>query len=251
MSEHGIDDEALDEALKWAIRRMREHGYDIKSEVKIVVDPKLPFMGYTKEKDGVQYVVASEWALDSEMLGGFLIHELSHVYMTEKGLPSHDTSILEDVLEEYKEQQGLSEREISYLLDCFSHLQNIIADDIVFEVMTDREKRMAERFFQSWITKRPSGDPLVDASSLVRNAFAIASLKRRGLFRENSEMDLMNKEFLSFMKEKSRAGYNAVEKLFVNVKADQDEEEFKRLLKDYFELVISIARDRPQLEDIR
>jgi len=104
-------DESLEEALKWAIQRMKDSGYPIRSDVKLIIDPRLPFMGYAREKDGVQYIVASEWALDSEMLGGFLIHELAHIYASEKGMPSHDMDIIDELVDEYKTREGLNERE--------------------------------------------------------------------------------------------------------------------------------------------
>ncbi|MEM0118362.1 MAG: DUF5781 family protein [Conexivisphaerales archaeon] len=251
MSKQYKKDEALDEALNWALKRMRDSGYEIKSQVKLIVDPKLTFMGYAKERDGTQYIVASEWALDSEMLGGFLMHELAHIYASEKGLPSHDSELIEELVEEYKEKEGLSERESAYLIDSFSHLQNIIVDDIVFDVMNEKERKLAQRFFEGWVTERPVGDPLVDASSLVRNAFAIASLKRRGLFLEDSKMNKQNEQFLSLMKNTSRASFNAIETFLEKANGDLNEEEFRKMLRDYFELVISIARDRPQLEDLR
>ncbi|MEM3684480.1 MAG: DUF5781 family protein [Conexivisphaerales archaeon] len=251
MSRQDRKDEALEEALNWALQRMKESGYAIRSEVKLVIDPKLPFMGYAKERDGTQYIVASEWALDSEMLGGFLIHELAHIYASEKGLPSHDSELIEEMVDEYKEKEGLNEREAAYLIDSFSHLQNIIVDDIVFDVMNEKERRLAQKFFESWVTERPVGDPLVDASSLVRNAFAIASVKRRGLFSEDSHMKALNEQFLSLMKNTSKASFNAVETFLEKAKGDLNEEEFRKMLRDYFELVISIARDRPQLEDLR
>ncbi len=251
MSKQDKKDESLEEALRWAIQRMGDSGYQIRSDVKLIIDPRLPFMGYAREKDGIQYIVASEWALDSEMLGGFLIHELAHIYASEKGMPSHDMDIIDELVDEYKTREGLNERETTYLIDAFSHLQNIIVDDIVFEVMSDREKKMAQKFFLSWITERPSGDPLVDASSLIRNAFAIASLRRRGLLVDDSSINSANEEFLSHMKSSSRASFNAIERFLESVKADNDAEEFKKVLRNYFEMVISIARDRPQLEDLR
>lgn len=251
MSKQDRKDEELDEALKWAVQRMKDSGYPIKSEVRLIVDPKLPFMGYAREKDGVQYIVASEWALDSEMLGGFLIHELAHIYASEKGMPSHSVDIIDELVDEYKTREGLNERETTYLLDAFSHLQNIIVDDIVFEVMSEREKKLAQKFFLSWITEKPSGDPLVDASSLIRNAFALASLKRRGLLGDDSVIKVANEEFLSHMRSSARASFTAIERFLENVKADSDVEEFKKVLRNYFEMVISIARDRPQLEDFR
>lgn len=244
-------DDSLDKTLRWALDRMNQAGYTIRSDVKMIIDPALSFMGYAREKDGVQYIVTSEWALDSEMLRGFLLHELAHIYSTEMGLPSHDHELIEDVINEFREREGLNERETVYLMDAFSHLQNVIVDDIVFDVMTDKEKKTAQRFFEGWITSKPTGESLVDAAALIRNAFAVASLKRRGLFEEGSSMDEANKQFLSLLGNRARLRFNAVESFFEKAKADEDEESFRKTLSDFLELVISISRDRPQLEDLR
>jgi hypothetical protein len=247
----GKSDQALRSTLSWAIERMKEAGYRIESPVRLVVDPSLSFMGYASQKDGVHYIVASDWALDSEMLGGFIIHELSHIYATEAGMPSHDHALLEDVIEEVREREDLNEREVGYLVDAFSHLQNIIVDDIVFELMSEKEVKMAQRFFASWVTPRPSGNPVLDASSLVRNAFAVASLKRRGLYQPGSEMDRANSGFLEAMGERARAKFEEIETFLEKAKADDDERTFKLELHHYLQLVLSAARERKEFEDLR
>ena len=57
----------------------------------------------------------------------------------------------------------------------------MLVDDIVFEVMDEKEHGMVKHFFAEWISDRPSGDPVTDATLLCRNAFAVASLRRRKL----------------------------------------------------------------------
>ncbi|MDG6934440.1 MAG: hypothetical protein JRN68_07050 [Nitrososphaerota archaeon] len=244
-------DNALQSALTWAIERMNKAGYRIDGKVKLVVDSSLEFMGYAEEKRGVHYIVASEWALDSEMLGGFLFHELSHIYSTERALPSHDLGMVESYLARYKEVEGLSERETAYLLESFSHLQNIIVDDIVFDVMNDREKKLVQKFFESWITNRPTGDPIYDASSLVRNAFAISSLKRRNMLDPQGHMARSNEEFLAGVSRGLRSRQNELISFFENFNPNLIKRDFMAELARFFDLLLTIVREKPQFEDMK
>ncbi|HEV2390332.1 MAG TPA: hypothetical protein VGS04_06360, partial [Nitrososphaerales archaeon] len=141
-------DRSLQEELDWAIERLAKAGYRVRSKVRLLVDPNLDIMGYASEEEGgIQHIVVAEWALQSEMLGGLLFHELSHVYFTEKGASSHDSEILEEVITELRERDGLRAKETEYLVDAFNHLQNVMVDDIVFAVMEGKEREMAKKFF--------------------------------------------------------------------------------------------------------
>ena len=177
-------DRSLQEELDWAIARLAKAGYPVRSKVRLLVDPNLDIMGYANEEDGIQHIVIAEWALQSEMLGGLLFHELAHIYHTERRSPSHKFKVTNAIITEFSQREGLNERETGYLVEGFNHLQNIIVDDIVFAAMEESERRQAQRFFSGWLTEAPSGYALVDAAALARNAFAVASLKRHRLLNE-------------------------------------------------------------------
>jgi hypothetical protein len=247
----GRTDRSLQSTLNWALERMKEKGYIIKSRVSLAVDPNLSIMGYAKKEGEAQKIVISEWALDSEMLGGLVLHELAHIYFTESGSPSHDTAILEEALEEFRKREGLREREAAQLVDAFNHLQNIIVDDIVFDVMQEKEREMAKKFFAEWVSARPSGDPVLDASLLCRNAFAIASLRRRGLFDEDSEMASMNRNFLSVMGRHAVDEFEWLVNFLEKGSADCSEEEFRRMLVELFDRMLSLMRSSAVLRDLR
>jgi len=133
-------DESLQGTLSWAKQRLRENGYTVRSPVTLSVDPRLGIMGYAKDEGEGHVIVISEWALDSEMLGGLVLHELAHIYFTERGAASHDRAVLNEVLGAMKEKEGLREKEVECLMDSFNHLQNILVDDLVFDVLQEREQ---------------------------------------------------------------------------------------------------------------
>jgi len=243
-------DRSLQSTLDWALNRMRDSGYVITSPVSLSVDEKLSIMGYAKKEEQGHRIVISEWALDSEMLGGLVLHELAHIYFTEQGAHSHDGQILEDVLEGLREREGIRAKETEYLVDSFNHLQNILVDDIVFAVMDQKEQTLTKRFFSEWVSDRPSGDPVLDAALLSRNAFAIASLRRRGLMESNNDMDFRNRGFLTALG-RAENDFEWVESFLENAKYEWNREEFSRAVEEYFETILSLMRSAAKLDDLR
>jgi hypothetical protein len=230
---------------------MRQKGYEVKSEVSLGVEPNLTIMGYARKEGEVHRILISEWALDSEMLGGLVLHELSHVYFAERDACSHDSAMLEEVLEGLKERDGLRVKETEFLIDAFNHLQNVLVDDIVFAVMEEKELEMTRKFFAEWVSDRPSGDPVTDAALLSRNAFAVASLKRRRLYLQDSEMHYRNQSFLSSLGQVSEQEFQWMESFLEGAKSDWNRAEFREALEEYFDRILTLMRSSSKLNDLR
>jgi hypothetical protein len=230
---------------------MSRAGYRINSKVSIVVDPDLSIMGYATKDGNLQKIVVAGWSLDSPMLGGLVLHELSHVYHAERGRSSHKHGLVEAVLSSIAKSDGLSMRERRYLVECSNHLQNIIVGDLVFRVLSDKELEMARRFFPEWVTERATGDPVLDAAILCRNAFAVASLTRRNLYDRNGDMDKRNREFISALGKNAEDGFRDLESILRNAKGNLSASEFRRLVASYVGRVLSLMRDKEGLEDLR
>jgi hypothetical protein len=244
-------DESLQNTLDWALGRMRQKGYAVKSKVALNVEPGLAIMGYAKKEGQTHKIMISEWALDSEMLGGLVLHELAHVYFTERGASSHDSRILEEVLEGLKERDGLRAKETEYLIDAFNHLQNVLVDDIVFAVMLEKEREMATKFFSEWVSDRPSGDPVTDAGLLCRNAFAVASLKRRGIYQQKGEMFYRNASFVTSLGTRSEQEFGWIENFLETASAEWDGASFRAALETYFDRILTLMRSSSKLDDLR
>jgi hypothetical protein len=243
-------DKSLQNTLAWALERMKEKGYVVTSKVTLNVEPNLAIMGYARKEGETHRILISEWALDSEMLGGLVLHELSHVYFTEKGASSHDSEILEEVIGGLRERDGLRAKETEYLVDAFNHLQNVLVDDIVFAVMGTKERDMTKKFFSEWVSDRPSGDPVTDAGLLCRNAFAIASLKRRSLFDKGDEMYYRNEAFLSAMG-KAEKDFEWIEGFLEGADVEWGPDKFREALESYFDRILTLMRSSSKLDDLR
>jgi hypothetical protein len=248
-------DRSLQEQLGWAMDRMARAGYRVRSQVRLLVDPHLESMGYVTEENGVQHIVIAEWALHDDMLGGLLFHELAHIYHAEKRSPSHMVKVTNAIITEFCRREGLNEKETEYLLEAFNHLQNVMADDIVFDVMQDSEKLRAKTFFKGWLTHKPTGYPLVDASALSRNAFAVASLKRRGLVddedRGDGELTARSNELARGLGRDALERYARIEEFLVSADIDWDEEKFHSKLVEYLDLLVGLLREEGQLDDLK
>lgn len=248
-------DRSLQEELDWAVARLAKAGYPIKSKVRLLVDPKLDIMGYAEEEEGIQHVVIAQWALDSDMLGGLLFHELAHIYHTEKHSPSHKFKVTNAIITEFTRREGLNERETGYIVEGFNHLQNVIVDDIVFAAMEDSEKIQAQTFFAGWITESPSGYPLIDCSAVTRNAFATASMKRHQLLREqeprSKEIEARSTALVRQLGKNAQEKQAALEKFLMEADPAWDEETFHNMLVTYLDLLVGLLREYDQMEDLR
>src|SRR2546428_13693020 len=96
--------ETVRKARQTAIDIKQKAAYDIGTRVKVVVDPPLPFMGYTMPQGGNFTIVVSGRAVGSGLLEGLLVHEMSHVYRIQMNHPSHNGQILEEADDTLREQ---------------------------------------------------------------------------------------------------------------------------------------------------
>src|SRR2546422_4572095 len=92
-------EETARKAQQTAIEMMRKAGYDIGTKVKGVVDPKLPFMGYTRPQGGNFTIDVSGGAAGSGLLEGLVVHDTSHVYRIQTNQPSHKGQIFVEVID--------------------------------------------------------------------------------------------------------------------------------------------------------
>src|SRR6266487_3371555 len=152
-------DETVRKARQTAIELMRKAGYDVGTKVKVVVDPQLPFMGYT----------------------------MSQVYRIQTNHPSHNGQILEEAVDNLGTKTVLRDYQQKIVHDLSNDIQDLYADDISFKVLRNTPIMKSDqmtRFLQGWVKDEPakSQDPVMDswtnASTMTHNARAIAQMAR-------------------------------------------------------------------------
>src|SRR5437879_11550557 len=120
-------DETVRMARQTAIEMMRKAGYDIGTKVKVVVDPQLPFMGYTMPQGGNFTIVVSGGAVGSGLLEGLLVHEMSHVYRIRTNHPSHNSQILEEAIDNLGKRVVLRDYQQKIVKDLIKDIQALYA----------------------------------------------------------------------------------------------------------------------------
>ena len=246
--------ESVEEALRNVLHMMEQAGFKIKQEVKVVVDEKLPFMGYTSRQWQSHVIVVSGFALKSPMLEGLLTHELSHVYRNITGHPSHREPLLASLMRLFVDLHKLHrDYEQEILHQAVNHIQDLYADDIAIKVLAanhgtaPRLEQLGE-FFLGWIKEDParSGarrrDQWINASILLNNSFAISNMERHTIVeRQIEKAELINLRFLNRIKPSAAMQFGYFNKFMVSLKEDISEAEFREHMKEYLRNILDVV----------
>jgi len=243
-------EESVRKARQTALEMMKKAGFDIGSKVKVVVDPKLPFMGYTMPQGGNFTIVVSGGAVGSGLLEGLLIHEMSHVYRIQTNHPSHNGQILEDAIDNLGKKTVLRDYQQKIVYDLLNDIQDLYADDISFKVLRSSpimESDQMTRFLQDWVKDEPvkSRDGVMDswinASIMTHNARAIAQMARHRVEDIGSRAEQANKRFLSQVSPRVAGRFEYFRNLLRNLREDMTAAEYRVLLADYLRQFLEIA----------
>ena len=243
-------EEAVSKARQTAIEMMRKAGYDIGTRVKVVVDPNLPFMGYTMPQGGNFTIVVSGGAVGSGLLEGLLVHEMSHVYRIQTNHPSHNGAILEEAVDNLGKKTVLRDYQQKIVHDLLNDIQDLYADDISFKVLRNTQIMKSDqmtRFLQDWVKDDPakSRDPVMDswtnASTMTHNARAIAQMARHRVEDIDGRAEQANKRFLSEVLPRVSERFEYFRNLLENLREDTTAEEYRKLLADYLSQFLDVA----------
>ena len=243
-------EEAVHKARQTAIEMMMKAGYDIGTRVKVVVDPNLPFMGYTMPQGGNFTIVVSGGAVGSGLLEGLLVHEMSHVYRIQMNHPSHNGQILEEAVDNLGKKTVLRDYQQKIVHDLLNDIQDLYADDISFKVLRNTPIMKSDqmtRFLQDWVKDEPakSRDPVMDswtnASIMTHNARAIAQMARHKVEDIEGRAEQANKRFLSQVSPLVSGRFEYFRNLLENLREDMTAEEYRKLLADYLSRFLDVA----------
>ena len=243
-------EETVREARQTAIEMMRKAGYDIGTKVKVVVDPKLPFMGYTMPQGGNFTIVVSGGAVGSGLLEGLVVHEMSHIYRIQTNHPSHNGQILEEAIDNLGKKVVLRDYQQKIVHDLLNDIQDLYADDISFKVLRSSPIMASDqmtRFLQDWVkdgtvkSRDPVMDSWINTSIMTHNARAIAQMARHRVEDTGGLAEQANKRFLSQVSPSIAGRFEYFRNLLQNLREDMTAEEYRALLADYLRQFLEIA----------
>jgi len=249
---NNITAEAVNKSFKKAVELMAASGYKIPDNVKVSVDPKLPFMGYTMPtRQGFNIVVAGG-SVGSGMLEGLLVHEMSHIYLIHASHPSHDAEILSEAIDNVAKETSLRDYQQKIVHDLLNDIQDLYADDIAFKVFRKmpliQPDQMTE-FLQSWVKEDvvKTGDDLYDnwsnASTLAHNARAIAQMARHNVDDTSGRAAQANQGFLAQVSPGIAKHFDYFRNILENLKENMTPAQYRRLLAEYLDMFLEMAEN--------
>lgn len=240
------EDKEFEKLKKQGFLLMKMAGYPV-SNVAVVLDKTLPYMGHTTEVDGVPVVVVSGIAFSGGMATNLLIHELGHVYRTQSGHPSHDSSLIISIISWVMKGRAVQKYQEDGLHGIINHLQDLYSDDIFFKIF---DKDMADgsinEFFLGWIHNpikkvKTREDSWTNASYLLSAAFAQANLYRHNVKDREGKIEKAVQEFLSQIDKRMSVKYDFFKNFMINLPEKATEKEYEKLLIKYLTEFLKIA----------
>ncbi len=228
--------ETVRKAREKALAMMHDSGYDIGKDVDVAIDPSLPFMGFTVPQRGRFKIVVSGMSVESGLLDGLLVHEMSHVYRIRTRHSSHDGTVMQEAVDKLGKLEPYQEK---ILFDLLNDIQDLYADDISFQVIRKNgiiNEAQATDFLQSWVKDEPvrAGDPekdnWINTSIMAHNARALAQMQRHGVKDIDNRARIANQKFLSSIPMAQHYPY--FENLFKNLRQDLTIDNYRLLLAD-------------------
>ena len=247
---NGDVEQTVRKARRTAIEMMKKAGFDIGTRVKVVVDPKLPFMGYTMPQGESFTIVVSGGAVGSGLLEGLLVHEMSHVYRIQTNHPSHNGQILEQAVDNLGKKTVLRYYQQKIVHDLLNDIQDLYADDISFKVLRNTPIMKSDqmtRFLQDWVKDEPekTRDPVMDgwinASITTHNARAIAQMARHRVDDTDGRAEEANKKFLSQVSPRLAGRFEYFRNLLENLREDITPAQYRKFLADYLDQFLEMA----------
>jgi hypothetical protein len=241
-------DELVKKSFDNAVKMMAKAGYKIPNNVKVTIDPQLPFMGYTMPaRQGFNIVVAGG-AVQSGMLEGLPMHEMGHIYRITTNHPSHNAQTLEEAIERLG--TSLPDYQQKIIHDLLNDIQDLYADDLTFKALRNSPviglDQLTE-FLQSWVKDAPviSGKPAQDrwtnTSLMTHNARAMAQMARHHVEDTEGRASKANQAFLDHVDPDIAREYDYFRKTLLNLRENMTENDYRKLLAEYLNKFVQIA----------
>jgi hypothetical protein len=251
--ERMLRSKVLDEKATRALRMVNDAGFSIVGPVRFALDERLPFMGYATFKRQEHLIVVAGRALSSEMIEGLLIHELSHVYRTEKNHPSHNRVLLNGVEKQIRGRFKIHAKYQGKILqEIVNHVQDLYADDISFQVFKKNQTSLGSldqigEFFVGWMVTEPiqsknkKMEAWLNLSAMLNNAFITSNLERHRIERFKKKASKMHEIFLSRIDSHLSRSSSYFRTYMTNLKEEVKEQEFKQELLEYMTRFLELA----------
>lgn len=241
----------LEELKTQALALMDQSGFPIEQEVEIQLDPDLPFMGYTTTTEtGKALIVVAGFALQSGMAINLIVHELSHIYRSQTGHPSHNYQLLSSIGGWVMQGSVTYEYQQKIVETIMNHIQDVYADDVSFTIFKQKmsHENLSE-FFMSWIhepskAKDPGQRVWENAGNLVSTAFAESNLIRHKVKDNDKKVARAVKAFLDKVDPRLKERYPFFKEFLVRMPENVTDKEFESHLIKYLSEFLKLTKSK-------
>jgi len=248
--------EIVKKAYLSASRMLKESGFGLKSDVKVAIDPQLPFMGYSMPLGRGYRIVVSGGAVESMMLEGLLLHELSHIYRMKTGHPSHNAQVVEEAVESLGEQALEHDYQRKIIYDLTNNIEDLYADDIAVRIMKDDKTLppdLMSRFLQDWVKSEPAEGKdatkvrWLNGWTMANNARAIGQMARHNVEDLGGRAAAENQRFLSKIDASIANRFGYFLNLLTNLRENITDDEYRKLLMDYLRNFVKMVENHSEV----
>jgi len=241
----------VEKATRDALEIMEHAGFEVPDKVKVEVDPKLQFMGYSTKKGGANIIVVARRALGSGMVEGLLIHEMAHIYRTNTNHPSHNRELLNRIGHSIIDKNHLTKNyQIRILQQAVNNIQDLYADDLAFQAFGQSGTfpvDQAFNFFLSWINDKPLNSrnaktAWMNIGIMLDNCFALSNMTRHNIPDLDDQAENKARKFLSQTNEQTKHEFTHFKSFMTNLKENTTEKEFEENLTNYLTRIMELAR---------
>jgi hypothetical protein len=242
--------ELVKKAFSNASRMMKESGFGIRSHIEVAIDPQLPFMGYSMPLGRGYRIVVSGGSVDSGMLEGLIVHEMSHIYRMENNHVSHDADVIQGAIDNIGTGRLSNDYQQKIVHDLLNDIQDLYADDISMKVLKKNQILTPDAisaFLQDWVKDEPvetgdqKRDSWVNTSIMVHNARALGQMTRHGIEDKDGKAADSNKRFLARMPTSAIRQFPYFQDLMINLKENMTQDQYRKLLSEYLDRFLQIA----------
>ena len=150
----------------------------------MAADPTLLFIGYTKPQGEGFRITVSGNAVESGMLEGLFVHEMSPIYRMQTNHTSHNAGVIDMAVNSLGPQALPYDYQQRIVGELVNNIEDLYADDMAVRVMRGGlvSEEQLSRFFQDWVKDEPgeTGDPVrdrwVNASIMANNEYFVNPL---------------------------------------------------------------------------
>lgn len=243
----------LTNATRNALKSMKSAGFEISNRLRVIVDPELPFMGYSTKRNSDDVIVVAGRSLRSGMIEGLLVHEMSHVYRTNTNHSSHNRVLLNRVGYFVLRRNHLTEDyEVAVVQEAVNHIQDLYADDIAFKVFARSETFALEQvfnFFLDWISDSPSFSENAktmwqNIGTMLNNCFVLSNMIRHNMPDNDHQAEDKVQRFLSKADDQMKEAFSYFKDFMTNLKENITPQEFEEKLTDYLTKIVNLANQQ-------